>query len=57
MDDLSDIAEMDDPDLIAERARVRNEMDSAPSAALTKSYQRLNDEFDRRATAAWKEAT
>lgn len=57
MDDLSDIAEMNDPDFIAERSRVRDEMESAPSAALTKRYQRLNDEFDRRAAAAWKEAT
>ena len=50
-----DFAKMDDPEFLAERARVREQLDqiSEVSAELAARYQRLNDEFDRRASAAW----
>jgi hypothetical protein len=50
-----DFATMDDPQFLAERARVREELEHIPevSAELAARYQRLNDEFDRRASAAW----
>ena len=50
-----DFAMMDDPEFLAERARVREQLEHVPgvSAELTELYQRLNDEFDRRASAAW----
>jgi hypothetical protein len=50
-----DFAMMDDPEFLAERARVREQLEHVPevSAELAALYQRLNDEFDRRASAAW----
>jgi hypothetical protein len=50
-----DFATMDDPQFLAERARVRTQLEHAPevSPELAARYQRLNDEFDRRASAAW----
>jgi len=50
-----DFAKMTDPEFLAERARVREQLAHLPEAAadLTALYQRLNDEFDRRASAAW----
>jgi hypothetical protein len=46
MDD--DFSAMNDPDFLAERARVRDTLE-----ALTERYQKLNDEFDRRARIQW----
>jgi hypothetical protein len=43
-----DFKSMNDPDFLAERQRVRETID-----ALQDRYQRINDEFDRRATARW----
>jgi hypothetical protein len=51
MDDSDDLRQLDDPAFLAERARVRETL-----AALTLRYQRLTEEFDRRATAQWKSA-
>jgi hypothetical protein len=50
-----DVAMMGDPEFLAERARVREQLQRLPevSAELAARYQRLNDEFDRRASAAW----
>jgi hypothetical protein len=45
---FSEVAELDDFQVIAERVRV---MDTI--AALTDRYQKLNDEMTRRATLAW----
>jgi hypothetical protein len=42
---------LDDPALLAARARVRAELDE-----VTARYQQLTDEFDRRARAAWAKA-
>jgi len=50
MDDTDDLSRLDDPAFLAERARVREAI-----MALTLRYQRLTEEFDRRATAKWKE--
>jgi hypothetical protein len=53
----SDFTTMADPEFLAERARVRAQLQYAPENAstdLTALYQRLNDEFDRRASAAWR---
>jgi hypothetical protein len=54
----SDFTTMGDPEFLAERARVRAQLQYAPenaaTANLTALYQRLNDEFDRRASAAWR---
>jgi hypothetical protein len=49
MDD--DFGQLDDPAFLAERARVREALE-----VLTERYQRLNDEFDRRAGARWAAA-
>jgi hypothetical protein len=50
-----ELATMDDPEFLAERRRVREELERAPvaSAALTARYAALTDEFIRRARAAW----
>ena len=50
-----DFAMTDDPEFLAERARVREQLEHVPevTAELAALYQRLNDEFDRRASAAW----
>jgi hypothetical protein len=39
---------MSDPEFLAERRRVREELQ-----ILTERYRKLNQEFDRRAHAAW----
>jgi len=44
---------MTDPEFLAERARVRIQLGYQPSAELTDRYQRLNEEFLRRARIAW----
>ena len=50
-----DFTKMSDPEFLAERRRVREQLEHVPdvSAELAALYQRLNDEFDRRASAAW----
>lgn len=50
-----ELATMDDPEFLAERRRVREELERTPvaSAALTERYAALTDEFIRRARAAW----
>jgi hypothetical protein len=50
-----DFAMMDDPEFLAERARVREQLEHVPevTAELAARYRRLTDEFDRRASAAW----
>jgi hypothetical protein len=51
---MDDIEAMDDPAFLAERRRVRTEIETKPSAQLTRRYAELNDEFIRRASAAWR---
>jgi hypothetical protein len=43
-----DFKSMSDPDFLAERQRVRETI-----SALQDRYQRMTDEFDRRAAAVW----
>jgi hypothetical protein len=52
---MDDFALMDDPEFLAERRRVRAELETQPSAELTARYAALDEEFIRRAGAAWKE--
>lgn len=47
-----DFTELDDPAFLAERKRVGEELQE-----LAERYRKLNDEFDRRARAAWASAT
>jgi hypothetical protein len=51
MADSDDIQQMSDPDFLAERARVRETIE-----ALTERLAELDDEFIKRASAAWAEA-
>jgi hypothetical protein len=55
MNNTDDFAEMDDLEFFAERRRVREVLEHQPEAAveLTERYQRLNEEFLRRARIAW----
>jgi hypothetical protein len=52
MSDSGEFAAMNDPDFLAERARVREELQE-----LTERYRKLNQEFDRRARTAWTPAS
>ena len=56
-DESPDLTTMDDHEFLAERRRVRALVERTPpdeqSPQLTAYYQRLNDEFIRRASAAW----
>lgn len=49
--------EMGDPEFLAERSRVRDELEHAPGhearAELLALYRRLDEEFIRRARIAW----
>jgi hypothetical protein len=48
-----DLRNMTDPEFLAERARVRAQLEYHPSAELADRYQRLSYEFLRRARIAW----
>ena len=50
-DDGADIRQLSDPDFLAERARVREAIE-----ALRERLAELDDEFIKRAGAAWAEA-
>ena len=56
--DEDDLTTMDDPDFLAERRRVREELEHTPerevSSALIERYWRLDEEFLRRARLAWR---
>ena len=52
MSDSGEFAAMNDPDFLAERRRVREELQ-----ALAEQYRKLNEEFDRRARTAWAPAS
>jgi hypothetical protein len=55
-----DFAAMNDPDFLAERRRVREELEHTPADELTPEltarYQQLDEEFLRRASLAWTQA-
>jgi hypothetical protein len=48
----SEFTQLDDPAFLAERTRVREELEK-----LTERYRKLDEEFDRRARAAWAQAS
>jgi hypothetical protein len=55
-EESGDFTAMDDPEFLAERSRARDELEHMPehavSAELAAWYQRLDDEFIRRARIA-----
>ena len=51
MSDSDQFAALSDPDFLAERKRVRENLE-----ALTERYRLINIEFDRRAGSAWTKA-
>jgi hypothetical protein len=57
----ADFTQLDDPEFLAMRRRVREELEHTPghaaSAELTARYEALDEEFLRRATAAWTQTT
>jgi hypothetical protein len=55
MDDEADPTQLDDPEFLAERRRVREELEHQPeaSAELSARYEVLDEEFLRRARVAW----
>jgi hypothetical protein len=57
MSDGDEFSGLDDPAFLAERRRVRDELERLPEheqdPALVARFQRLDDEFIRRAAAAW----
>jgi hypothetical protein len=60
MSDTDDFSKLGDPEFLAERRRVREELEhtpeNQPSPELMARYQQLNEEFLRRASAAWAKA-
>jgi hypothetical protein len=56
-----DVRQLDDPAFLATRRRVREELEHTPeheiSPELKAYYQQLNDEFLRRASLAWTQAS
>jgi hypothetical protein len=57
MSDSDDFGKLDDPAFLAERKRVREELEREPSPELTARYHKINEEFDRRARIAWASAS
>jgi len=61
MGESNDLRQLDDPEFLAERRRVREELEHTPEQAvspeLTARYEELNDEFLRRARIAWAGAS
>jgi hypothetical protein len=55
-----DFSAMSDPDFLAERRRIREELEHTPehelSPELTARYEKLDEEFLRRASLAWTQA-
>lgn len=55
-----DFSRLDDPAFLAERRRVREALEHTPEHAaspeLTAHYEKLTDEFLRRASIAWTQA-
>lgn len=58
---LDDIKSMDDPDLIQERRRLREELEHAPAHEISPEqrlrFRQVDDEFISRARAAWSTAS
>jgi hypothetical protein len=60
MNDTDDFTQLDDPTFLAERRRVREELEHTPQNAVSPEtaarYQAMNEEFIRRARLAWAQA-
>jgi hypothetical protein len=59
-EEQQDLAALDDPEFLAERRRVREELERIPlpgSADLAARFAALDEEFIRRARAAWAPAS
>jgi hypothetical protein len=61
MSDTSDFRQLDDPDFLASRARLRNRLEHTPANAigrdrLERLYEDMTYELDRRARASWTAA-
>jgi hypothetical protein len=55
---MDEFTEMDDPELLAERRKVRDELELAPEdEQLLRHYAAIDAEFLRRAGLAWAAAT
>lgn len=56
-EESDDFTAMGDPEFLAERSRVRDELENAPGQAeraeLSARFRRFDDEFIRRARIAW----
>lgn len=52
MSSSSDFTQMSDPEFLAERQRVREELEK-----ISEQYQRMDAEFDRRAAGQWATAS
>jgi hypothetical protein len=61
MSDSDDFTRLDDPAFIAERKRVREELEHEPenqaNAELIARFHKLNEEFLRRARIAWTQVS
>lgn len=61
MSESDDFRRLDDPEFLAEHRRVREELEHTPeqtaSPELAARYDKLNDEFLRRAGIAWSQAS
>jgi hypothetical protein len=61
MTEQPEISELDDPAFLAERARVRKALEHVPeheqNPDLVARFERLDEEFTRRARAAWTPGT
>ena len=57
MTSSNDFTKMSDPEFLAERRRVREVLEEMPeqevSAALSERFEKLNEEFIRRARISW----
>jgi hypothetical protein len=55
---MDEFREMDDPEFLAERRKVRDELELAPEDEhLLRRYAAIDAEFLRRASAAWAKAS
>lgn len=62
MSTAAEYTKLDDPAFLAARRRVREALELLPAAdpgraRLQGAYDELTEEFDRRARAAWQQAT
>jgi hypothetical protein len=61
MGESDEFSQLDDPEFLAERRRVREELEHTPEQAvrpeLAARFEQLNDEFLRRARVAWTQAS